>query len=101
MTIVILLLYLKQASTSEQSESTLVAATDHVTSKQKKHKGKRKLNDSGLESDEVHVKHKKKHKPTPALGQQQQFSDSHNDSVLSNTEDEFYKRKHKNKKYKN
>ena len=71
-----------------------LTATDYTTAKHKKHKNKRKLTDSGLESEEVSIKYKKQ--KTTSSEAQRQFSDS----VLSNNEDEIYKRKHKNKKYK-
>ena len=92
--------YFKQVTTSDQSDSASLTVTDYTAPKHKKHKSKRKLADSGLETDEVQVKHKKQ-KVASSPSAQRQFSDSHNDSVLSNSADEFCKRKHKNKKCKN
>ena len=93
------MLYFKQATTSEQSDCVSLTIIDHTAPKHKKRKNKRKLTDSGLESDGVQVKHKKQ--KVALSSAQRQFSDSHNDSVLSNSGDEFCKRKHKNKECKN
>ena len=91
------LLYLQQASTSEQSDSTLLSCTEHPLSRKKKHKNKRKLSDDGLQSDDAQVK-RKKHKSSTS-GAHKEFNDTlndtHHDSLLSNSKDEFYKRKHK------
>ena len=58
---------------------------DHASSKKKKRKVKRTLDDSGLESNELQVKHKKHQSLSEGFG------DIHNDS---NSKD-YYKRKHK------
>lgn len=74
-----------QASTSEHSDSTSTVCKEHVLSRERKYKSKRKLSDSGIWSDEKQVK-RKKHKST--LAAQEHFNDSHSG-------DEFHKRKHK------
>ena len=83
-------------STSEQSDNSVMVAIDHVSSKHKHKKHKRRFNDSGLDSDEALVKHKR-HKSIPTA---HQCNYTHDESVLSNSDDKLYKRKHKHEKYK-